>query len=399
MGMLDDVKSKKKQKAAENWIKMGDSAKTVEKQVEYYTKSLDIDPYSAEAWFKKGKALENMGRFEEAKKCFDLAIEVDPDYQGLIGASKDSSASVSSAPLMEEDVYEAETPEPVIEEEMMEDEFISEPEVIATEEPSSEVISSYRPPAGDESIFSNMMSGDESDNGSPSYEDEDYVEEQEELIEDIDTEPDFRSDFGAESLSGSPSDSFSGSGSETETFTEQDSISESREEPEEIVFGGSSVSSSEPVEHDVISGSPSVAEKEEPSVFSSPEPVEEREDTFSSPSSPAPKEPVSSYAAEENIIGRTEPEPIRSAPASTPASTPVAASVPPVSEAPIKRAAEYDSSNSIAGSKPVAKPVSKPVAISGADLVDIRIPLNETLKFWAVGVVAMLVVLILSKIL
>jgi hypothetical protein len=380
MGMLDDVKSKKKQKAAENWIKMGDSAKTAEKQVEYYTKSLDINPYSAEAWFKKGKALEKMGHFEEAKKSFDLAIEVDPDYQGLIGGSYKPSADVPSSLLVEEDVNELEPPESVIEEELMEEELLYEPEIVTTAEPSNEGVSSYRPPVGDESIFSNVISDDESDNESPSYANDNYVEEQEELIEE---EPEVRSDFRSEPISESAS--------EPETFTE-DSGYESHEETEENVFGSGSVSSSESTERDVISGSPSVVERDEPSVFSSPEPVEKREDTFSSPSTPAQQKPVSSYKAEENVIGRSKPESIWSAPASAPASTPVAASVPPVSEAPKRQAAGYDlSSGSIAG--------SKPVAISGADLVDIRIPLNETLKFWAVGVVAMLIVLILSKIL
>lgn len=363
MGMLDDVKSKKKQKAAENWIKMGDSAKTAEKQVEYYTKSLDIDPYSAEAWFKKGKALEKMRRLEEAKNCFDLAIEADPDYQGLIGAYG-STENVEPSPLVEEEVYETETPVPAIEEEMMEEELLPEPEIVTTSEPSDEGVSSYQPPVGDESIFSNVISGEESDNGSPSYEDDDHIEEQEELEEDRDLEP--------------------------ETFTDLDSGIESSEETEDIVFGSGSVSSSEPKEHDVISGSPSVVERDEPSVFSSSESVGESEETFSSPSEPTAQEPVSSYTADENVIGSSRPETISSAPA--PVNTPVAASVPPVSETPKKQAAGYDSSSSsIVG--------SKPVAISGADLVDIRIPLNETLKFWAVGVVAMLVVLILSKIL
>jgi hypothetical protein len=383
MGMLDDVKSKKKQKAAENWIKMGDSAKTAEKQVEYYTKSLDIDPYCAEAWFKKGKALEKMGLPEEAKKSFELAIEADPDYQGLIGASYSSPASEPPVPRVEEDVYEHQTPAPVIEEEMMEEELLSEPEIVTTAEPSDEGVSSYQPPVGDESIFSNVISGDDSDNGSPSYVNDDYVEEQEEIIEDAKTEQGFSSDFGPESSS-EPA-------SEHETFTEQDSGYESNEEAEEIVFGGSSVSSSEPEEHDVISGLPSVVESDE-SVLSSPESVEKREDAFSSPSAPAAKESVSSYVAEENVIGRTEPDTIRSEPVSAPVNEPVTSSVPPVSEAPKKQAAGYDSSsNTVVG--------SKPVSISGADLVDIRIPLNETLKFWAVGVVAMLIVLILSKLL
>ncbi|MBP1908842.1 tetratricopeptide repeat protein [Methanolobus bombayensis] len=371
MGMLDDVKSKKKQKAAENWIKMADSAKTTEKQVEYYTKSLDINPYNAEAWFKKGKALEQAGRFEEAKKSFDLAIEIDPDYQGLIGGSHGSSAEMSEASFMEEDVYESEISEPVIEEEMMEEELTPEPEIVTNDSVSDEGVSSYRPPAGEESIFSNVISGEDSDNVSSSDLNDDFLEEQEELIEDIATEPEIVSDFGPESVSASQN--------EPETFSEQDSRYESREEPEENVFGGTSVSPSESTGHDVISGSSSVAENDESSVFSSQ-------------SEPAPQETVSSYTTEDNVIGRTEPETIRSESVSTPASTHVAASVPPVSESAKGRAAGYEaSSGSITG--------SKPVAISGVDLVDIRIPLNETIKFWAIGIVAMLIVLILSKIL
>ncbi|KXS40727.1 MAG: hypothetical protein AWU59_2421, partial [Methanolobus sp. T82-4] len=38
MGMMDEVKTKKKLKAAETWFNMAETAKTQEKQVEYYTK-------------------------------------------------------------------------------------------------------------------------------------------------------------------------------------------------------------------------------------------------------------------------------------------------------------------------------------------------------------------------
>jgi tetratricopeptide (TPR) repeat protein len=84
MGMLNEVKSKNKLKTAQNWLKMAENAKTPEKEVEYYTKALDAYPYNAEAWFRKGRVLEKMGNFEEAKRCFDLATEIDPDYQGLV---------------------------------------------------------------------------------------------------------------------------------------------------------------------------------------------------------------------------------------------------------------------------------------------------------------------------
>lgn len=85
MGMIDEVRSKNKLKAAHNWIKMAENAKDPGKQVEYYTKALDANPYNAEAWFRKGRILEGMGNFEEAKRCFDLAVEIDDDYLGLIG--------------------------------------------------------------------------------------------------------------------------------------------------------------------------------------------------------------------------------------------------------------------------------------------------------------------------
>ena len=358
MGMLDDIKSKNKQKAAEKWMQMGDSAKTTEKQVEYYTKSLDIDPYNAEAWFKKGKSLEKLGRFEDARKCFDLAIEVDPDYQGLIGGFYKPSADVPATPLVEEEMYEVETPEftpepisePVIEDEMMTEEFISEPGIVE-DEASNEGVSSYRPPVGDESIFSNVISGDDDDNGSPSL-----------------------------------------------------------GEPEENVFR-SSYDSPKDTEHEVISGSTSVDDADGSSVFSAPEPsvapfqtvaeeetepLEESRDTFSSPVVPAPEEPSPSNMPDENVIRgpepvRSEPDTISSAPVNEPASTRVVSSAPRVSESPKKQAAGYDNSSTLAG--------SKPAAFSGADIVDVRIPLNEAIKFWAIGIVAMLFVLILSKIL
>ncbi|MBN2111026.1 MAG: tetratricopeptide repeat protein [Methanosarcinaceae archaeon] len=99
--MMDEVKTKKKLKAAENWFRMAENAKTPEKQIEYYTKSLDANPYNAEAWFRKGRTMEKMGLFNDAQRSFDHAIEIDPDYQRIIGQRTDTfepSASTGRSP-------------------------------------------------------------------------------------------------------------------------------------------------------------------------------------------------------------------------------------------------------------------------------------------------------------
>lgn len=174
MGMLNEVKSKNKIKAAQNWLKLAENAKTPEKQVEYYTKALDANPYNAEAWFRKGRVLERMGNFEEAQRCFDLATEIDPDYQGLIGKKQYNAEPAADYP--ESSVFpENQTEDTFMESELEEElageaveEFMEEPgetfEGEAQEQAGKESIaeetgwsgSGYRPPVGEESIFSNL---------------------------------------------------------------------------------------------------------------------------------------------------------------------------------------------------------------------------------------------------
>lgn len=338
MGMLDDVKSKKKQKAAENWMKMAESAKTLEKQIEYYTKSLDIDPYNAEAWFKKGKGLERLGQFEEAKRCLDLAVEIDPDYQGLISQKYESNAS--PAPLVDDDASFVSSPsEPVIEDEQDTGEWVAEtPDTIITEEKEEEVLKedeySFTPPVGEESIFSNAISNSDEDNGSPA------------II---------------------------------------------REEEDDDVFGSSQEGSSVISEPDVISENGHMAADEASSFATSISPeveevvVNEREDTFSSVQASTTPETPSSFKAEENVISNKETVVSKSASISSPS-------------AAIPKKPQMDKMK--AGSLPSSKPISssRPVAISSSEIVDIRIPLNETIKFWAIGIIAMLIVLIISSI-
>ncbi|HXP50119.1 MAG TPA: tetratricopeptide repeat protein, partial [Bacteroidia bacterium] len=41
-------------------------------------KSLEVDYSNAYAWYEKGAALNNLNRYEEAIKCFNMAIEIQP---------------------------------------------------------------------------------------------------------------------------------------------------------------------------------------------------------------------------------------------------------------------------------------------------------------------------------
>lgn len=160
MGMMDEVKTKKKLKAAETWFNMAETAKTQEKQVEYYTKSLDYNPYNAEAWFRKGRVLEKMGRFNDAQRSFDHAIEIDPDYQGLIGKTDTFEPTIDSESEQFSDSDEFEIIHPPAE---SEDEWV-------TEKAENQSIG-FTPPVGEESIFSGLGRDEEDE----SFDDNTFV--------------------------------------------------------------------------------------------------------------------------------------------------------------------------------------------------------------------------------
>ena len=98
-------KKKIEGKTAEEWFELAHSEKNLEKQIDYYTKCLELDPNNLDAWNKgfaiavlkkrqqgvmirrwgsiqrllvyginsKAFALRALGRYEEAIKCFDSA--------------------------------------------------------------------------------------------------------------------------------------------------------------------------------------------------------------------------------------------------------------------------------------------------------------------------------------
>ncbi|MEQ8189956.1 MAG: tetratricopeptide repeat protein [Candidatus Eremiobacterota bacterium] len=53
--------------------------KKYEEAIKCYDKALEIDPDYAYAWFNKGNALNRLEKDEEAIKCYDKALEIDPN--------------------------------------------------------------------------------------------------------------------------------------------------------------------------------------------------------------------------------------------------------------------------------------------------------------------------------
>ncbi|WP_292462368.1 tetratricopeptide repeat protein [Methanolobus sp.] len=315
MGMLKDVKSKGKMKAAQNWLKMAENAKTPEKQVEYYTKALDANPYNAEAWFRKGRILEKMGNFEEAKRCFDLAIEIDPDYQGLVG--KKQYGTELPADYEERSVFpENRIPEGVLLEEELEEQLENQPEEEWIAESSEMSETAYRPPTGDESIFSSLPSK------------EDNVPDRDSDLE----ESDFR-EFSPEMAQDGETPLFTQASYED---TPQTDLSPKAEvEGTETIFVSPATS-----EADFWRESSHEDFKELK--------LESQDNT------------------EIDSLGKNDT---------------------PNVQAKVKSPEGTESQNSFVGAQPAVLSSEK----GGLQNMDIRIPISETIKFWAIGIVAMLI--------
>ena len=48
--------------------------------LDYYDQAIKIDPNYVNAWYNKGNALGNLGKYNEAIECYDRSIKIDPNY-------------------------------------------------------------------------------------------------------------------------------------------------------------------------------------------------------------------------------------------------------------------------------------------------------------------------------
>ncbi len=157
MGLMDDVKSKKKQKEAENWFNMGIKTPDPEKKLDYFTRSLELEPNNVSAWVKKGRILEDMGKFDEAKRSYDRATLLDPSLD--IRIKKTNSFPEDNRINAPDTIIEQ--PQYVQEE----TQYAQEEEDLAVASPADtdfyeaediEEVVSFNLPQGEESLFSNI---------------------------------------------------------------------------------------------------------------------------------------------------------------------------------------------------------------------------------------------------
>lgn len=157
MGLMDDVKTKKKQKEAENWFNMGIKSQDPEKKLDYFTRSLELDPNNISAWLKKGRILEDMGKFDEAKRSYDRATLLDPSLDIRVQKANSFSEEDINVPDMTREQTEYVREE--IQYTPSEGDYLPEAPEEETEsyraEETEEVVS-FTPPQGEESLFSNI---------------------------------------------------------------------------------------------------------------------------------------------------------------------------------------------------------------------------------------------------
>ena len=75
------MEGKTVEKTAEDWNNEGYNfgrLKKYEEAIKCYDKALKIDPYFSKAWNNKGHVLEVIGRNDEAIRCYNKALEIEP---------------------------------------------------------------------------------------------------------------------------------------------------------------------------------------------------------------------------------------------------------------------------------------------------------------------------------
>ena len=75
------MEGKTVEKTAEDWNNEGYNfgrLKKYEEAIKCYDKALKIDPYFSKAWNNKGHILDVIGRHDEAIRCYNKALEIEP---------------------------------------------------------------------------------------------------------------------------------------------------------------------------------------------------------------------------------------------------------------------------------------------------------------------------------
>ncbi len=83
-----------------DWYKKGNACWwSYEKQVEYYTKAIELAPNWAYPYNNRGVAYFNLGQWEKAKADWDKAIELKPDYKLAIANRAGANFNKKTAAL------------------------------------------------------------------------------------------------------------------------------------------------------------------------------------------------------------------------------------------------------------------------------------------------------------
>ncbi|XRO76969.1 tetratricopeptide repeat protein [Methanocaldococcus sp. 10A] len=80
----------KEEKSKENWVKKGNLLRIIDftkEAIDCYNKALDIDNKYVDAWIEKGRVLlSGFKNYDEALKCFETALSIEPNNKmALIG--------------------------------------------------------------------------------------------------------------------------------------------------------------------------------------------------------------------------------------------------------------------------------------------------------------------------
>ena len=57
-----------------------------EEEIKCFEKAVQLDPNNALAWISKGNALTELGNDEDARACFDRIKKIDPNYSSSPGS-------------------------------------------------------------------------------------------------------------------------------------------------------------------------------------------------------------------------------------------------------------------------------------------------------------------------